>query len=263
MLNISARYFVYFLAVGIFMPMHAQQAVLQKIEQKLKGSENTEIFYELDKQKEGTYTLYYKANKQIEGNYVKGKKEGMWVYYNADGKCIIKGNYSNDKKAGEWLYFKNDTLISKIIFGITNPIDTLRGYLPNGKLAHLKIVDNTNPKEPVIIKEDIFNSDSSAFKAEILPEFLNNSSDSFREYIKKIQKYPGDAASEGISGRVYIQFTLNSMGKPENIIILRGLHPSLDREAIRVIETSPNWEPGYQYYLPVKVQFTFPVNFIQ
>ena len=73
---------------------------------------------------------------------------------------------------------------------------------------------------------------------------------------------PVIAQENGILGRVYVSFVVNSKGKIENVKVARGVDPSLDKEAVRVVESMPEWKPGKQGNKAVKVSFTIPVNFV-
>ena len=73
--------------------------------------------------------------------------------------------------------------------------------------------------------------------------------------------YPTIAQENGIQGRVTCSFVVNQDGSIVDIQVLRGLDPSLDREAMRVIGTMPKWNPGKQRGKPVRVRFTLPVTF--
>ncbi len=100
------------------------------------------------------------------------------------------------------------------------------------------------------------------FIVEEMPSFQGKGEDGFRQYIAKNLRYPEIAAENGISGRVYVQFAVNSKGQVVDAVVVRGIDPALDQEALRVVTSSPRWEPGRQRGTPVKVQFTFPINFI-
>ena len=84
----------------------------------------------------------------------------------------------------------------------------------------------------------------------------------FREWIAQNLRYPEIAAENGISGKVYVQFAVNSKGEVVDAVVVRGVDPALDREAIRVVSSSPKWMPGKQRGKPVKVQVTLPINFV-
>ena len=84
----------------------------------------------------------------------------------------------------------------------------------------------------------------------------------FRKYIAQNLQYPEIAAENGVSGRVIIQFAVNRVGKVVDAKIVRSVDSALDREAIRVVMSSPKWTPGKQRGKAVKVLFTFPINFV-
>ena len=84
----------------------------------------------------------------------------------------------------------------------------------------------------------------------------------FRKYIAQNLRYPEIAAENGISGRVIVQFAVNKVGKVVDAVVVRSVDPALDKEAIRVVMTSPKWAPGKQRGKAVKVLFTFPINFV-
>jgi protein TonB len=84
----------------------------------------------------------------------------------------------------------------------------------------------------------------------------------FRNWVIKNLQYPEIAAENGISGTVYVQFVVEPSGLVNKVIILRSVDPSLDKEAIRVVKSSPKWAAGKQRGKPVRVAFTFPIKFV-
>jgi len=91
--------------------------------------------------------------------------------------------------------------------------------------------------------------------------FQEGDTNDFREWVQKNLTYPPEAVKAGIFGRVTVQFTVNSAGKIGDIKIIRGVSPMLDKEAIRVLETSPDWIPAKAGGKNVKQQFVIPVVF--
>ena len=85
--------------------------------------------------------------------------------------------------------------------------------------------------------------------------------EAFRDWVNINTQYPAVAQENGISGRVFVEFAIDRTGKVVDVVILRGVDPLLDAEALRVIKLSPNWEPGMQRGKPVKVKYTFPFMF--
>jgi len=85
--------------------------------------------------------------------------------------------------------------------------------------------------------------------------------EAFRDWVYKNTIYPTAAQEIGISGRVFVSFTIDRTGQLVDIQVTRGVDPLLDDEALRVIKTSPKWTPGMQRGKPVKVTYTFPFLF--
>lgn len=74
-------------------------------------------------------------------------------------------------------------------------------------------------------------------------------------------KYPADARSQLIQGKVFVGFVVDNEGYICSPKIARGVSPSLDAEALRVVSSMPQWEPGKQIGKPVSVKFTIPIHF--
>lgn len=110
-------------------------------------------------------------------------------------------------------------------------------------------------------EEEEVNEQEVFFVVEDMPTFQGQSSDAFRIYIQKNLRYPVIAQENGISGRVFVQFDVDATGAIKNVMVVRGVDPSLDKEAVRVVKSSPKWTPGKQRGRPVRVRFTFPIVF--
>ena len=80
-------------------------------------------------------------------------------------------------------------------------------------------------------------------------------------WVSKRIKYPVLAQENGIEGRVYIKFVIERDGSVTNIEIVRGADASLDKEAIRVVQSMPKWKPGKQRGKAVRCSFQMPINF--
>lgn len=81
------------------------------------------------------------------------------------------------------------------------------------------------------------------------------------EFLAKNVKYPVVAQQNGIQGRVVVQFIVNKEGKVVKPEVVKGVDPSLDNEAIRVVSSLPTWKPGMQRGKAVNVKYTVPVIF--
>ncbi len=82
-----------------------------------------------------------------------------------------------------------------------------------------------------------------------------------RKYIAKNVTYPKEARDAGISGKVYIRFTIDTDGSVVRAKVLKSVHPSIDNEALRVIKSLPKWKPGKNQGVPVPVFYTVPIYF--
>ncbi|MGA0560546.1 energy transducer TonB [Larkinella sp. VNQ87] len=81
------------------------------------------------------------------------------------------------------------------------------------------------------------------------------------EFLQKNLKYPPSAARAGISGKVYLQFVVNTDGSIVDVSVVKGIGFGCDEEAIRVVKKMPSWQPGKQAGRPVRVRFTLPITF--
>ncbi len=105
--------------------------------------------------------------------------------------------------------------------------------------------------EVVEIVEDI---------VENMPTFPGGMSE-FYKYVSENLEYPSKARSMGVSGRVYIQFIIDTDGKLIEVKSIKGIGMGCDEEAVRVLSNSPKWYPGKQRGREVKVRMVLPVQF--
>lgn len=98
---------------------------------------------------------------------------------------------------------------------------------------------------------------------DVKPIFLTSSDPSFflEKWVYQYLKYPKYAVENGIQGRVFVDFIIDESGNVTDVRISRGIHTSLDEEALRVISASPKWRPGRHRGKKVKVAMTVPVDF--
>ena len=93
------------------------------------------------------------------------------------------------------------------------------------------------------------------------PTFQGGDANTFTRWVFSKIVYPEIAKENGVQGRVTLQFTIETDGSVKNVKVLRGVDSSLDKEAVRVVSSSPKWAPGMQRNKPVRVKYTFPVVF--
>ena len=108
-------------------------------------------------------------------------------------------------------------------------------------------IASTNQNQPFVIVED-------------MPEFPGGEQAIF-SYIAENVVYPEQAKNDTIQGTVYLKFVVDKTGKVAQTEVIRGVHPLLDQEAIKVIENMPEWIPGKQSGKPVDVIIQIPIKF--
>lgn len=82
-----------------------------------------------------------------------------------------------------------------------------------------------------------------------------------KEYLYNNLVFPKFANEAGISGTVYVSFVVSKDGSVKNAKVLRGIGGGCDEEALRVVNSMPDWLPGKQRSVPVQVQMVLPVVF--
>lgn len=96
---------------------------------------------------------------------------------------------------------------------------------------------------------------------EVKPSFNGGDANEFSKWVNSHLVYPKEAKKNGIQGRVTLQYTIDVDGSVKNVRVLHGVESSLDKEAVRVVSSSPKWEPGRSKGEVVPVTYTFPVIF--
>jgi len=92
------------------------------------------------------------------------------------------------------------------------------------------------------------------------PQFVGGIS-AQAQHLRTNLTYPEEALEMGLQGTVFVSFVVEKDGSISNVEILRGVHSSLDNEAIRVVKNMPKWTPGKNNGIPVRTQSTMPVRF--
>lgn len=122
----------------------------------------------------------------------------------------------------------------------------------NGEVLKLKeAVAQPEPKPEV---EKVFDV------VEQMPSFPGGPS-ALMEWLSNNVKYPVVAQENGVQGRVVVSFVVERDGSITDVKVVRGVDPSLDREASRVVRAMPRWIPGKQNGSAVRVKYNVPVAF--
>ncbi|MCQ2973717.1 MAG: energy transducer TonB [Bacteroidales bacterium] len=145
----------------------------------------------------------------------------------------------------DYIEIKNDSIKIDNVF-IFNEIE-------ENSSIEIKPQIKEEPKE--IEEEDI-----PFVVVENMPEFKGGDK-ALIKYIAENVKYPEKAKQNDIQGKVFIKFVVNEKGKVTNVELLKGIDPLLDKAAIDVVSSLPDWKPGRQSGKNVKVSLQVPINF--
>ncbi len=114
----------------------------------------------------------------------------------------------------------------------------------------------------VEVEEEVVEEEAIPFQlVEEKPSFQGGDANQFSKWVNQRLVYPEIAKENGVQGRVTLQFTVEKDGTVTKVKVLRGVDPSLDKEAVRVVSMSPKWKAGKQRDRAVPVTYTFPVIF--
>lgn len=102
--------------------------------------------------------------------------------------------------------------------------------------------------------------DTVAKTPEVMPQFPGGQ-DALVKFLQTHIKYPREAIKKNFEGKVYVGFVVEKNGKLNQVEIRKGVNELLDQEAIRVVSSMPDWQPGFQKGKPVRVQFVLPISF--
>lgn len=131
--------------------------------------------------------------------------------------------------------------------------DIMASFEDNVEWVDLSEIDYVEV-EPEPEEEEIF------MVVEQAPEFPGGTN-ALYDYLRKNMKYPAICRESGITGRVIVSFTVNKDGSIVDVEVVKGVHPQMDKEAVRVVSAMPKWKPGEQRGKPVRCRFNLPVNF--
>jgi protein TonB len=127
--------------------------------------------------------------------------------------------------------------------------------------------DETSEDKVVEIYAPVINMDAEETEDEIfvivedMPTFKGGDINKFREWVQKRVRYPELAAENGIQGRVFISFVVETNGTVSSVTITRSVDALLDEAAKEAVAASPKWEPGMQRGRPVRVRYSIPIIF--
>jgi TonB family protein len=182
--------------------------------------------------------------------------DGHYVYYE-NGAITKEGDYVHNKQHGKWTLYRPGT--KKIwcteSYGKSDHVK-LRSYYENGRLKRKEKHNSTLTQASGKCR------DEKGKKTFFTPFYTPPKPPySIERYLSENIKYPDKARVNSIAGVVLIRFAIDGNGKISNAEVIKSVGGGCNEEALRVVSVMPNWEPGVQDDVPIKVFFTLPITF--
>jgi TonB family protein len=172
-------------------------------------------------------------------------RNGDYRKFSSKNSLLIKGHYTNGLKDSIWeLYNSKGEIFQKI-------------DVSKNDLVYVKIEDSEKDNLYKLIN----GNDKSLVALDRPPVYLGGN-DNFLYELAINLRYPDEAFNNGISGRVFVSFTVDKNGKTTNYQVLKSAGHGFDEEAIRALKSIPeNWFPGILDGKAVDIELSYPVTF--
>lgn len=177
--------------------------------------------------------------------------------------CTHKGDCLGTCPAceSEMRYIENQLNIRKMAGKAVKIVGLATVMTLASSVAASNETENTNRGDSMTISaSDTDDDDLMGIIVERRPEFPGGQK-ALMEFLKSNLIYPKVARDSSIQGRVIVKFTVEKDGTITDVEVVRGVHPALDEEAVRVVSMMPKWKPGTQMGDIVRTKFTLPVLF--
>lgn len=120
------------------------------------------------------------------------------------------------------------------------------------------IVRTTNPDR--IDDQPVREEDKTFTAVEQMPEFPGGTA-ALTQFLSANIHYPETARKNNVQGKVIVKFVITRAGKIANAVVMRDIGDGCGAEALRVVNTMPDWKPGKQNGMAVNVYYILPISF--
>jgi len=129
-------------------------------------------------------------------------------------------------------------------------------------VSHLCFAQDVQPviHEFPLDSEESVTEDMPFTIVEVMPAYPGGDK-ALLDWIGAQVSYPNEVKKQNIEGKVFVRFIIGTEGSIESANVLRGVHPLLDAEALRVVKSIKGFSPGLQRGKAVRVQYIIPVVF--
>lgn len=174
-------------------------------------------------------------------------------------KATITNEVYNRRYLKKRVYFEKVTAISDAIKPTTTIAVNHTNELAQYKLRNLLPIHKVE-EEQIISFNTVDEIPMFTTCSETLTDKVDCFNYEMQKHILTTLVYPNKALKNGVEGEVYLSFVINEVGKITNVEA-KGVSEVLKEEAVRIVSLLPNFYPGKQKGAPVKVQYSFPINF--
>lgn len=189
----------------------------------------------------GDCNRYSKSGKLVEFSvYENDERNDTYIRYSPLELALIQGQYSNNQKNGNWVIFNMEGNLSSLEIYENDNLVSSRKLNING-------ATNSGEDDLVVVVE----------KKPTFPGGMN----SWMKFLAQNLTFPIEATRAGVQGVVLIKFIVTKEGKVILPIVVDSPHPSFSKEAIRIINLSPDWNPGTDNGKPVDSEMQFRLQF--
>ncbi len=212
--------------------------------------------------KQGPFTFYYEnGNKQGEGNYNHGKRVGYWKWWYESGSVQVLDNYGEDGTLdGEWKsFYESGQLKGEGNYKNGKFNGLWKWYYKNGKKSALE-----RYKEGTLLSASYWNKDGTPLQnpdaAKREPEYQGGVN-GLLKFVKENSAYPKWMKKLGVTGIVYVMFTVKTDGSISDISILRSPNEELSKSVMAAVKKIPPVKPAKCHNLLCDYPVLLPVRF--
>lgn len=194
------------------------------------------------------------------GVYGQGILDGPYYEWHENGKLKTEATYVKDELQGEYKsWYESGALHYTKNYKNYKLEDTLTAYYESGKLRRVEVYADNRLVSGKLYDES--GNEMKFFPMEQMPRFPGGEQ-RLMKLISRNLKYPESAQKREVGGVVIVSFVVQEDGLVGDVEVVASVDPELDAEAIRVINTLPNWEPGLVEGKPTALSFTLPLRFV-
>ena len=208
--------------------------------------------------KEGAWYRYFRGTDVISAKemYEQGVLMGESVSYTMDGKKSVTGNYYGGRRDGKWyFYYPSGKEWVKLPYSNDLVDGDLYTYYEDGKTKRHELYSNGNIVSAICYTEDGDEAEYTPLitKASFVGEVTT--------FIGNELKYPAVSRSQGVEGKVVVDFMVNDDGSLSDLNVTKGLNNELDNEARRIVAAMPKWTPAQVDGKNIKWPASVPIVF--